>query len=286
MSWDSLLNAFDLRVGAQLKTLLESRHLYQSVQVEYDDLLRAHAGRLEPDVKKSYESELLRLAFGEWHPSDPANKRPLLHAVAPAIRFEAPTIKVFCEQCGRIEAFNAVSVQDFLEYGWHGSEPYVAKEKVIQVFVASFLCQSCKSVPEVFLVRRHGMKLTLCGRVPMEHVAVPPVIPKAMQSYYSGAFVAHQSGQTLAGLFLLRTLIEQWVRSRMPPSEKITADEAVEKYMADLPDDFPSRFRTVRSIYSDLSADIHAAKGDPDLFDRACREIVEHFEARRLFKVT
>jgi hypothetical protein len=241
--WDDLLNAFELRVGAQLKTLLESKHLYQSVQVEHADLFRAHTSQLEPALKRSYESELLRLAFGEWYPSDPANKRPLLHAVAPAIRFEAPTIKVFCEQCDRIEAFNAVSVQDFLGYGWHGSEPYVAKDKVVQVFVASFLCQSCKAVPEVLLVRRHGMKLTLCGRVPMEHVAVPSVIPKAVQGYYSGAIVAHQSGQTLAGLFLLRTLIEQWVRKQVPASDKLTADEAVEKYMAGLPDEFPSRFR-------------------------------------------
>jgi hypothetical protein len=257
----------------------------QSVRVEYDDLVRDHTGHLEPATKKSYESELLRLASGEWQASDPANRRPLLHAAAPAIWFEAPTIKVFCEQCDRMEAFNAVSVQDFLGYGWHGSEPYVAKDRVVQVFVASFLCQSCKTVPEVFLVRRHGMKLTLCGRVPMEHVTVPPMIPKAVQSYYSGAIVAHQSGQTLAGLFLLRTLIEQWVRMQMPASDKLTADQAVEKYMAGLPDDFPSQFRTVRSLYGDLSADIHAAKGDPELFDRACTTIVEHFDARRLFKL-
>jgi hypothetical protein len=69
-------------------------------------------------------------------------------------------------------------------------------------------------------------------------------------------------------------------------SDKLTADQAVEKHMAGLPDEFPSRFRTVRSMYSDLSADVHAAKGDPDLFDRACTVIVEHFDARKLFKVT
>ena len=187
--WDDLLNAFEMRVGAQLKTLLESRHLYQSVRVEHDDLVRDHVGQLEPAHKKAHESELVRLASGEWHPSDPANKRPLLHAVSPSIRFEAPTIKVFCQQCDRIEAFNAVSVQDFLGYGWHGSEPYVAKDEVVQVFVASFLCQSCKAVPDVFLVRRCGRKLTLCGRVPMEHVTVPSTIPKAVQGYYSGAIV-------------------------------------------------------------------------------------------------
>jgi hypothetical protein len=225
--WDSLLNAFDLRVGAQLKTLLESRHLYQSVRVEYDDLLRGHTGQLEPAYRKSYESELLRLASGEWRPSDPADRRLPLSGMpdttTAAIRFEVPTIKVFCEQCDRIEAFNEVSLQSFLEHGRLASEPYAMKGNVIQVFVASFLCQSCKAVPQVFLIRRHGMKLTLCGRVPMEHVTVPPVIPKAVQSYYSGAIVAHQSGQTLAGLFLLRTLIEQWVRKQIPASDKLTS---------------------------------------------------------------
>ncbi len=285
MSWDSLLSAFKLRLGTQFRTLLESKHLYQSVRVEYDDLIRA-LGHLDPSTKRAWESELARLASAEWYPSDPANRRPFLREPAPAIRFEAPTIKAFCEQCDRIEAFNAVSVQDFLVYGWHGSDPYVAKDKVVQVFVASFLCQSCKAVPEVFLVRRHGMKLTLCGRAPMEHVSIPLAIPKAVQDYYSGAIVANQSGQTLAGLFLLRTLIEQWVRNQVPSSDRLTDDEAVEKYMAGLPSDFPSRFRTLRSLYSDLSAGIHAADGDAELFDRASTVIAEHFEARKLFKTT
>jgi hypothetical protein len=33
-----------------------------------------------------------------------------------------------------------------------------------------------------------------------------------VKHFYRGAVVAHQSGQTLAGIFLLRTIIEQWAR--------------------------------------------------------------------------
>ena len=36
---------------------------------------------------------------------------------------------------------------------------------------------------------------------------------------------------------------------------------------------------------ADLSSDIHLARGDSELFERARMIITEHFEARRLFKL-
>ena len=83
-------------------------------------------------------------------------------------------MKLFCEQCGRTEAFNSVSAQDFLTRGELFNNIKFWQRDSIQTYVLSFLCQSCKSVPEVFLVRRKREKLTLCGRAPIEHWTFHP----------------------------------------------------------------------------------------------------------------
>jgi len=153
-----------------------------------------------------------------------------------------------------------------------------------KVFAFSFLCQSCKTVPEVLLIRREGFKLINSGRSPIEHVDVPPDIPNSMKRFYRGAVVAHQSGQTLAGIFLLRKLIEQWARSKAPLGQ-LPADAVLDAYMATLPENFKSQFKSFRELYGDLSVDIHAAKGDPDRFNEAHDNIVEHFKARRLSRL-
>jgi hypothetical protein len=110
------------------------------------------------------------------------------------------------------------------------------------------------------------------------------VIPNPVKGYYSGAVVAHQSGQTLAGIFLLRTVIEQWARSLIPDAPR-DADKLLDAYMSTLPDDFKARFTSFRSLYENLSDDMHAARGNADLFERALAQIEEHFEPRRLFRL-
>jgi hypothetical protein len=168
---------------------------------------------------------------------------------------------------------------------------------VVQVFALAYLCQTCKSVPEVFLIRRGNQKLTLSGRAPIEHVAVPFYIPKTVQRFYSGAVVAHQSGQTLAGNFMLRTLIEQWARfdtraerakregTGEPTEAKWKADQVLDVYAESLPSALKGKFGTLKETYGDLSADIHAAAGAPEAFDKATADINRHFDARRLFEL-
>jgi hypothetical protein len=164
----------------------------------------------------------------KWYPIDPSSSRRLpLTDIPLSVKFQTPDVKLFCERCDRVEAFNVVSVEDFLARDAFDNS-YEAREDNVQVFVVSFRCQSCKLEPEVFLIRRKGLKLTLSGRAPIEHVEVPPIIPKNIQRFFSGAVVAHQSGQTLAGLFMLRTLIEQWVQQKVQ-NGTLKADESIDR---------------------------------------------------------
>jgi hypothetical protein len=109
---------------------------------------------------------------------------------------------------------------------------------------------------------------------------VPGIIPKPVAEYYHSAVVAHQSGETLAAIFFLRVLIEQWVRP-LGPNEK--ADRCLARYMEQLPTDFKERFPSLPDAYSKLSDSIHSADANGDLYEEVRASIVKHFDARRVF---
>ncbi len=272
-------------VAASFKKLLEQKHLYQSLDVEVDAVIEELAkiqikesGRIEPNLIIRGSSFFAK----PWIVTDPTGRFSYPPGTGICI-FNLSHIKTFCERCERIEPFNPFAAVDFLDQP-RDSTHYSLSTGVVQNFVLSFLCQGCKLIPEVFIVRRVGKKLSICGRSPIEHVEVARYIPQAAKQYVSGAIVAHQSGQTLAGLFLLRTSIEQWIRSLGAKHEK--ADQAIDWYMTTLPPDFKSQFPSLRDVYGLLSDAVHAANASATLFDKTKADIEEHFDARRLYKLT
>lgn len=282
---DLLLANFGLLVQEQVKILLENKHLYQSIRIDHkvlDEDLKKHY-KIDQKSIESYESCI----YDEWFPSNPSNHRPPSYRTEKMpsfVHFDMPDVKLYCQKCKRKEAFNIIATENFLQQNIFTPFKDI-KKHTIQVFAVSLLCQSCKSLPEVFLIRREDMKLIICGRAPIEEVEVPKDIPKIITKYYSDAVVAYQSGQTLAGNFLLRTLIEQWSLEKVQNS-KLRADEIIDKYMESLPDNFNRQFKSMREIYGKLSEDIHKAVGSSELFEEAKEVIIEHFEARRLFKLS
>jgi len=268
-------------VSAAFRTLLEQKHLYQSVVIDDDATRRAFLPGVEARIKE-HLTQGGKLSYGSSHLQWIVPNEGMAVASPegrPVIFITLEHAKLYCRTCDRIEAFNLESARSSFEA--HKYRP--AAGKFEQVYVLCYQCQSCKGLPEVFIVRRNQGKLTLCGRSPIEHVAVSPEIPKEVAAFYSGAVVAYQSGQTLAALFLLRTLCEQWARKFADPSDY--ADVAIDKYLASLPDAFKSHFPSLRSIYERLSADIHAAIGSRELYEQMIVEINEHFSARKVFKL-
>jgi hypothetical protein len=281
---NQLQRLFEQKITQAIRSLLESKHLYQSITLEYKDLIAASLERVLQEFTEILLNNFFDSIQVNWFPIDNLKPNYITNGVKPSpICFETPDVKLFCQTCSRIEAFNSISSEDFFQ-----REPppryFLTSGQRVQVFVFSFLCQSCKSIPEVFLVRRQGLKLTNSGRSPIEHIDVPRDIPKPVQTFYRGAVVAHQSGQTLAGIFLLRTVIEQWARSLVPDAPP-DAEKLLDAYMSTLPDDFKQRFPSFRELYENLSDDMHAAKGDADLFEKALAAIERHFEARRLYNL-
>lgn len=282
----ALHSAISTKIAEGLKDLFQNKHLYQNVKIELDELKQlaspSGTGSLGRFIEMA-QTHVIPKISGPWFPIQTIQLNPALNANDP-ISFSTPDVKLFCKNCDRIEAFNSISTEDFLYPRTTGYAGFRTKRGTVQVFAFSFLCQACKIAPEVFIVRREDLRLILCGRAPIEHIPVPDVIPKNIRKFYSGAILAYQSGQTLAGIFLLRTLIEQWAQSKST-QKGLQADQAIDAYMGTLPNDFKARFPSLRVLYGDLSTDIHTATGSSDLFEKASKQIDEHFEARRLFKL-
>jgi hypothetical protein len=182
-----------------------------------------------------------------------------------------------------VEAFGLVGADDAPWSYSDRTKPSTFRSD-LQALVLTYVCQSCHTPPQVFLLRREGEKITLCGRVPIEHVEVPRVIPKSIRSYVGDSQVAHNSGQTLAAVFLLRVATEQWARNATGLGSAY-AGNVIDAYMESLPQDFSARFPSVRSLYRDLSTAVHKAETSASLFERTHAELVEHFDARRLFRL-
>jgi len=289
---------FKSSIENELKLLFETKHLYQNVKVELPDLNIAQK-ELKELFKKSPKNypgadsddpiEYFRISPSEiqWTINNPGMRR--IPMATPGentdvgIEFTPPTVKLFCGSCKRVEPFNFQYGEDFLKefIGVRGfSEPINE-----QVFSLAYQCQSCKSTPEIFIVRRDGLKLILSGRTPIEEIEVPSFLPKEQRKFFSNATIAFNSGQILAGKFLLRTFIEQFIRDFANDKTSQDIDALFEKYGGSLPDDFKQRFPSLAKIYSLLSTHIHSADSTTDLFIQAQKDIQEHFEAKRLFKI-
>jgi hypothetical protein len=268
-------------VADALCTLLERKHLYQSVQVPLSVRTNFEAAAKVPKERAASALDLgTDLQNGPWSVFGSKTADYSGRGFPPGVKFKerlriaAPDLRLYCAApCQRLEPFHATDCSDI--FSGDNSQP------TRQMFVLQYVCQSCRGEPMVFLVRREGLKLTLAGRSPIEHVNVPREIPRQVANYYSGAVVAHQCGQTLAGNFLLRTLVEQWVRS-FPPTAEMRAEAALDWYYSNLPEDFRQRFPSLRKIYEKLSLDIHAAGGDTKVFSEESARIVKHFEAWRI----
>jgi hypothetical protein len=124
------------------------------------------------------------------------------------------------------------------------------------------------------------------GRSPIEYVELPPFIPKQEQKWFREAIITFQSGKILAGLFYLRTFVEQFARRKTGMQNvKITAEEIFNAYAATIPENIRSTMPSLRDYYDKLSDTLHSAKEDKELFESAREAIEQHFDIRRVHKL-
>lgn len=289
--------SFSSSIVDGFKDLLENKHLYQSVNIKFPSFEVAYKNvpkipnlkKIQPDILTECQHIYNSAPEFGWQVNSPKTTNYMALGLSGVpnkrvveIEFTPTTIKIFCPTCDRIEPHNFYYGIDFFR---PIKEPDEELPNDFQIFLLSYECQSCKNTPPVFVVRRKNIKITLSGRAPMEQVVVSKIIPKSQEKFFSDAIIAYNSGQILAGKFLLRTFIEQYVREVTENKTSPNIDGLLEKYAEVLPKDFKERFPSLADIYSRLSVDIHNADSTPELFVQYQLLIEKHFEAKKVFEL-
>ena len=301
-----------------LKELLETKHLYQSISFNYapiQDLIDNPDRSFGLSTKKTYyqfEGAQTRVGQSSSETIDPItaehkqkiqkatnefrnefwmfstgiseeNHAQLVGGIAGGpseFDFILPDIQISCSHCKKIFPHNA---------GYRGQiQEFKPLSEIVdgiphQTFMFPYQCQACKGEPLVFLVHRKGMKFTLTGRNHFETIQVPKAIPREEREFYSDAIAAYNTGNILAGLFMLRTTIEQYMRRILVITDRMSGEDLADQYLILLDKDFPKdRYPSLKKIYMELSKPIHEAEKDAKQFEKSKADIEKHFELLKL----
>jgi hypothetical protein len=174
------------QLATQLKTLLENKHLYQKVAVDPDAIETEIMRHVVGDHQETVRDGILAIRNNRL--SLTSGRNPILSAGrgGPEVRVAAlmfPNVRLFCSPCKERNVFHPVWYQDAIN---ELHKPNMRENVEIegdmgtdQLIFLALQCQHCKGIPEGFLIRREGWRLSLDGRSPMEHIELPSYIPKA-----------------------------------------------------------------------------------------------------------
>jgi len=272
-------------VTVALEALLANKHLYQAVKLPFDpvQLQKELVTQTSPVEVRAGAHETLRLLRAKWVVAWSVEDQKNAWN-AREVCFQLPRIKIFCAGCDQISPYAPVTPPPE-DKQRNVSGATLARS---QVFFLPYECQGCvgESEPIFFMVTRRGIKLHLSGRSEIEVVSVPNFIPKETRDFYRRARHAYNCGEALAGLFLLRTFIEQHMRKAIgDPEGRLTGDELGQKY-ADLFDEgFKKISPSLKVQYAILSEALHKAN-DSAQFEEIERQILAHFEFKAVYERT
>lgn len=287
---ETLIARLSEAASSALKQLLESKHLYQKISIPADSI-----------IKQVRDTTLdARLIFDRA--IEPFLSRPhftLSSALMRTVDRDGtettwPTltignVKLFCSQCQSREAFCPVWYRDLTNElakpGRRDGPDPTSLPAGYQLFFLAYQCQVCGGAPEGFMVRRRGWDLFYEGRSPIEIIEIPSFLPKEEREFFRDAVVAQNTGNTLAGLFYLRTFIEQFARRKTASKGRLTGDQIFDEYNKTIPEKQRDQIPSLREWYEKLSVALHEAQSDDALFEEAKNEIERHFDFRRIFKI-
>src|SRR5271154_2432323 len=169
-----------------LKTLLETKHLYQKVTVDFDSV----KGKFRKLAQPRDTAHLIYFdkVMNEFEKERFAPSLVVLNAIQRGVPDHLPAtlvlknIKIYCNYCKSSEVFQPIwfvdAANEILKRNFAGElMEFPLKDNFQMIFIA-FQCQRCKNDPEGFLIRRAGHTLYFEGRSPIEHIDVPAYIPK------------------------------------------------------------------------------------------------------------
>jgi hypothetical protein len=271
--------------------LLETKYLYQKASIDAEAVFARLKEKVLPNWHSEYDALVQAVSAMPFilttnitigQPQGSLGQIPL------AVRLK--NVTMFCQRpsCERGEAFRPIWHIDMAREVrplWPAQVPRLPIPTDFQVFLLAFQCQHCEGIPEAILVKRSKWQLSLDGRSPMASVEVVPFIPRKESYLFRDAIIAHGAGKTLAGLFYLRTFVEQFGRRITGIAGKETGDHILSEYSKTLPPNVRDSMPSLAEWYDKLSAAIHAASPDEELFKTAQEKIEKHFEIRKAMSI-
>ena len=208
----------------------------------------------------------------------------------PTLALLLRNVKLFCKVCDSAEAYSLLwfcdATAETLNTRTANPLLELPLRNWFQVFVLLYQCQICKSDPVSFIVRRENWHLILEGRSPIEEVEVPKEIPKIEAHLYKDSVIAMQTGKYLAAILYLRVFIEQFGRRQTGISGRENGEVILDAYAKQIPEGQRGQMPSLKAQYDRLSEAIHLANEDKELYEECRTAVNEHFELRRLFKLS
>lgn len=286
---------FQEAIGSALTDLLAHKGLYQNVDLDLsriDDYVR----KIGSSAIEEFEAEFSRRP---WVPVSPGLTKenrmraeffcgvgdsPLSASSSELkLPFPMPGFKGRCENCRDDHSFTSVGVlwaDGFLDYFPRMSE------RTEQLFNFHYNCSICKDNIVAFLIKRVGLRLSLCGRTERPQLDVPKVVPKKLRPILADAIGAVSENDVFAGFYHLRTFCEHYMKSclDLKVEERISGEELCAKYNASLDNRMSSGLPSVSSIYEVSSKFMHSRAGDRGDFGALLHQVEGHLKAKELFK--
>ncbi len=282
-------------IGDALTTLFTQRGLYQKADLSFEVIGQYLKNNSKNDIAY-FKSEFGKRPWVPVTPDLPKDnhmRSEFFCGIADSplstptdemkLTFPLPSIKMYCSKCKDEHTFSSVGVlwaDGFMEY-----YPII-KDSTEQLFNFSYNCGICRDNLIGFLVKRDGLRLTLCGRTERLPVNVPKGIPKKLRPIVADAIGAANENDAFAGFYHLRTFCEHYMKKciGMPIEEKITGDELSGKYNSSLDSRMTSGLPAISTIYEAASKLMHERNGGREEFEKLLSDIEGHLSAKELFE--
>jgi hypothetical protein len=290
-----LFEKLNEEASSHVKALLETKHLYQRTGIDAQGLFRSMQMQLKPgeheDFAKAFRAVIESPHFIAGHDAVALLGKSLARGM-PTLTLTIGNVKTFCVSCGAREPHAPVWCSDISNEAaqqnpFHAviarqRETESAGPQTPQFLALIYQCQNCAAPPVAFLLRSALWEFSIHGRSPIQTVEVPKYIPKVEAEFHRDATIAWQTGRTLAALFYLRVLIEQFARRQTGLAGRETGDEIMDAYAKTIPQELRSAMPSLREWFDRISDALHSARKDDVLFENAQREIDRHFDMRRV----
>jgi hypothetical protein len=199
------------------------------------------------------------------------------------LMFYLPAVRLRC--AGRCkEGTTFVALVSSSDSGFDSPYPRKTNRGTEQNFIPIYRCEMCRETLYTILIRRTGLRLHLCGFAPRRELLASEPVPEQLVPILNDAEQAVAEGDTFAGFYHLRTMLEHYLKNRLgiPIAQQIRGDELIDKHYATLVPEMTAVLPSLTTAWEKLSCWLHTRTGEVADYRTQRNSICKHIEALRV----